>query len=259
MFRAATVVLLAALCVVTAACGDEPESGSIGRVTVPADVEGKSFASTSEAGTPLEAGQHVKLEFEDGRLSASVGCNRISGAYAVEDGVLRQTDAVQTMMDCGQARQEEWLGDFLADGALASTLATTLTLTAGDAKLVLKPAQRSGPPPVVGTLWTLKELQPRTGSAAPVRGDDPPTLELTADGRAEIFTGCNRGGGEATFADGFVTFGPIAVTQMACPGVVDDVEQAMLKVLDGKTAAGFSGTGDLSLAKNGDTLLFAAP
>lgn len=252
MFRVATLALLSAVCLTFAACGDEPE-----RVTS-ADLEGKAFVSTSATGTPLKPDMQLSLEFEEGRLAASIGCNTISGALVLRDGILKQSKAVRTQMYCGVGPEEDWVAGFLERGARVTKLDHTLTLTAAGAKIVLRRAKRSGPPAVVGTRWTLTQVHSNAAAPPEVLARNAPTLKLTPDGTAEIFTGCNRGAGPATFADGFVTFGDIAVTERSCGTAADELEQAVLKVLNGKAAAGFSGTGELSLAKNGDTLIFAA-
>lgn len=252
MLRAATLAVLSAVSLAVAACGDAPQ-----RVTA-ADLEGKAFISTSTEGTPLKADQRLSLEFDEGRLSASIGCNTTSGAFTVKAGVLKQLQGLRTQMYCGVGPEEDWVAGFLERGARVTKLDHTLTLTADGAKIVLQRAKPSGPPPVVGTLWTLTEFHSDRGAPPEVPATNAPTLELTPAGKAELFTGCNRGAGPASFADGFVTFGNIAVTQMACTGPVDALEQGFLEVLDGKVAAGFSGTGDLSLAKDGNTLIFTA-
>lgn len=254
--RSASLAALCALCLAVAGCGDEPE-----RVTA-ASLEGQAFASTSATGTPLTDDATATLEFADGRLAASAGCNTIAGPYSIVAGVLKQGQGARTQMSCGPVvdAQETWLADFLGRGARVTKLEHTLTLSAGDAKVVFRTAKPSGPPPITGTLWTLATIHLRNGRKTDAPVVRPPTLQLSQDDRAAIFTGCNRGGGPAKVDDqGFVTFGPIGMTEMACPEPRDALEQAVLKVLDGKVAAGFSGKGDLTLVKDGDALIFRAP
>lgn len=261
MLRAAALVLLSAVLVaVVAGCGDAPKP------VTPAVLDGTDWASTSVEGRDLAKGSKLTLAFENDLLSASAGCNSINGKYSVNGGVLKQHDQFQTQMACvGIGDQETWFAGFLAAGAKVMLLEHTLTLSRGDVKAVFERAKpgpgstRAGSPaPVVGTKWTLLSSTPRGGPTtdAPA-GPKAPTLELSEDGKAAIFTGCNRGGGEATFADGFVTFGPVITTQIACEPDVMELERAVLKVLDGKVAAGFS-EDNLSLAKDGNQLLYTA-
>ena len=261
MLRAAALVLLSAVLVaVVAGCGDPPKP-----VTA-AVLDGTDWASTSVEGRDLAKGSKLTLAFENDLLSASAGCNSINGKYSLHGGVLKQHDQFQTQMACvGIGDQEQWFAGFLAAGAKVTLLEHTLTLQRGDVKAVFERAKpgaggaRAGsPPPVVGTKWTLLSTTPRGGKTTEVpAGGRPPTLQLTPGGKAEIFTGCNGGGGEATFADGFVTFGPIATTMMACDPDVMKLERFVLNVLDGKVAAGFS-EDNLSLAKDGNQLLYTA-
>lgn len=255
MLRSAVAALAtAALSVAAAGCGDEPTP------VKPAALDGQAFASASVEGYELAPKTNLTLDFEGGRLAAKAGCNTIAGPYTVVKNVLKQTDQAQTQMSCGERidAQEQWFAGFLSAGAKATLLEHTLTLEGRGVKVVFEHAEPSGPPPVVGTKWTLIEAEPRGAAALPVSGTKPPTLQLNEQNEAVLFGGCNRGGGDAAFADGFVTFGPIITTQMACDPATNKLEQFFLKVLDGKVAAGFSGEGDLSLAKDGDRLLFRA-
>lgn len=261
MHRAAALLLLVAIAgAVVSGCGDTPKP-----VTA-AGLDGRAFASTSVTGRELVDGTELTLEFDGARLAANAGCNTIAGTYAVERGLLTQGEQVRTQMSCGAARdeQEQWFAKLLADGARATLLEHTLTLEGGGVKVVFRSAKPTGTGSaggtrsVVGPLWTLVEAEGRGGAQVALAAAKPPTLQLSDDGRAAIFAGCNRGGGPATFADGFVTFGAIATTRMACDPPADTLERFVLSVLDGKAAAGFDGEGRLSLAKDGDRLLFEA-
>ena len=86
-----------------------------------------------------------------------------------------------------------------------------------------------------------------------------PTLTITPDGRAEVFTGCNHGSGSARVRDdGFIDFGPLTLTRMACDASAMRVEQAVTTTLNGSVAAGFSGP-NLSLSKRGKPQLVFRP
>ena len=72
--------------------------------------------------------------YPDGRISASVGCNRMIGAYRKHGGVLSFGRMASTRMGCpdGLAEQEAAFFDVLShvDGYTLNTDATRLTLTA---------------------------------------------------------------------------------------------------------------------------------
>jgi len=111
---------------------------------------------------------------------------------------------------------------FLVSALTASSLAACSTLS-GSA-----PAAASGEPPktLVGT-WQLVRFQPND-AAAPVEPDAPDRYELSflSNGRAAMKVDCNRATAiwEMTPTDGthgHLTFGPLAMTRMACltPGL----------------------------------------
>jgi heat shock protein HslJ len=253
-----------------AGCGSSDESSdtttSTARSAAPADLDGRTFASTAVEGHELVPGTQVALRFDAGTLGAQAGCNSLSGGYAVEDGTLRWTaEPVQTMIGCEPSlqRQDEWLAELLTGGVeVAADGADGLTLTRGDVVLELREGAAPGagtPPPIAGTTWRLKTIAGRDGTAASVpAGVRTPTLRIGEDGTAEVFAGCNRGSARATLRDdGFVVFGPLMLTRMACDEAAMRVEQAVTSVLDGRVALGFAGP-DLSAAKNGRHLVFAA-
>jgi heat shock protein HslJ len=95
---------------------------------------------------------------------------------------------------------------------------TILALTAGC-------GSASPPPhPLDGTRWRLVSMESMSDAQGTTTVDDPAkyTVDFGPDGRAAFRIDCNRGSGtwQATAAapdSGSLTFGPIAVTRMACP------------------------------------------
>lgn len=69
--------------------------------------------------------QPLQLDFSQGRLSVSGGCNRIGGGYAQEAGVLRVGALMQTRMACAQPLMDQ-------DAAIAELLAGELALATRD-------------------------------------------------------------------------------------------------------------------------------
>lgn len=120
---------------------------------------------------------------------------------------------------------------FLITAGLVATLALTACATDAPQASVeaSAPAATSGEPPktLVGT-WQLVQFQPNDAGAAPVKPDAPDKYELTflSGGRAAMKVDCNRATAiwEMTPTDGthgHLTFGPLAMTRMACltPGL----------------------------------------
>ena len=84
----------------------------------------------------------------------------------------------------------------------------------------------SGAAYLVGTTWRLEDLR---GPA--VLDSTAPTLEFPAEGQAAGNASCNRFTGPFIVAGDSVTFGPLAVTRMACPEAVMSQESAYLDAL----------------------------
>jgi len=277
MWRIATLLTLAAVgAAVFAGCGRDEDTDT-GGVSA-SEVAGRFYVATKVTGHTLVPGSTLTLSFDgDGRLSAAAGCNTIAGPYEIASGILRLTgEAATTMMGCEPAlhEQDEWLTALLTGGvAIAPAAAKGLTLTKGDVRIELADRPEGGgdaggkggtggahfsPPPIAGTDWELVSLGARGSSSPFPTGFEPPTLRISPNGKATVFTGCNRGTGRAEVReDGFVHFGPLALTRKKCDGVEARTEEVVLQVLDGEAAAGFSEQ-NLSLARQGSHLLYRA-
>lgn len=277
MRRLGLATLLLVVAALAAGCGDADESptGTAGApaATAPggaeapsaAALEGRVFDAITLGGRRPIAGSAVGIAFEDGRVAVTTGCNGLSGSYEITgDGRLRSPDLVQTQMACDPPlmRQEAALQRLVQSQPRVALAGESLTLTAGDGtELVLAESARApGPRPIAGTTWTLETIAGSgpDGSASNVpAGVRAPTLLIREDGTVALFAGCNGGGGRAVVRDdGFVDFGPIVLTRMACDRAAMAVEAAVTTVLSGRVAAGFSGEGDLVLSKGGRSLTF---
>ena len=77
------------------------------------------------------------------------------------------------------------------------------------------------------------------------------------DGNAAVFTGCNSGSTTVEVADATLTFGPIAMTKMACPGAASELEATVTTVLDGEVD--YTVDGDtLTITKGSQGLVYRA-
>lgn len=92
--------------------------------------------------------------------------------------------------------------------------------------------------------WRLASL---AGESVEMTGGSgrAPTMHLLAGGDVSGFGGCNRYNGTYTLSDGDLSFGPIASTKMACPGV-GDVERRFFAALSDTAGYRVEG-GDLVL------------
>jgi len=77
--------------------------------------------------------------------------------------------------------------------------------------------------------------------------------------KAFVNAGCNTGSGEVELGDAVITFGPMAITRMACADDAgNQLESKILTVLVGQV--GYQITGRrLTLTKGTDSLVYQAP
>lgn len=228
-----------AAAVALAACGGTPAAPSASAdssADPPAGLEGRTFLSTASTGRVLVAGSQVRIAFEGGTLSLSAGCNSMSGGYRVVDGRLETGQMAMTEMACAEPlmAQDQWVATFVS-GAGIKLDGDTLTLGKDGVTLTLVDRVVADPDrPLLGTRWVVDSL---------VSGDSVGNVPqgviaaLTfSDGRVDVEAGCNSGGGSIEIGVGTITFGPIALTKMACAGPAWLVEDVVTAVLSGNVA-----------------------
>lgn len=125
--------VLAALVLVAGGCGDDGDGGGNADPGPPteADLDGRTFVSTESEGFTLVSGTQVTLVFEGGNLSASAGCNSMSGAYDIDDGTLEVDELASTLIGCpGDLQtQDDALRDLLTGGPGVTLDGDVLTLS----------------------------------------------------------------------------------------------------------------------------------
>jgi heat shock protein HslJ len=238
--------------VIVAGCASAPAPSATS-----ATIGGHTYLSTEIQGATLAAGTQVRLTFTDGEVNASAGCNMMGGSYAVVDGRLKTSQMFMTEMACDEVRmhQDEWFARFIAD--VAFTLdGDTLILSDGTVRLTLLDKEVATPDqPLEGTLWRLDGIV--SGDAvSSVPAGVTASIRITSD-RVDVKPGCNSGGGAADVTADTITFGPIALTKMACEPTAMSVENAVAAVLAG--TATYTIDADVLTLKNGSTgLVFRA-
>jgi heat shock protein HslJ len=240
-----------------AACGqDDTVAVSAG------DLNGRTFLSTEIMGHDLVAGTRVQISFHDDQLSASAGCNTLGGAFTVEDGGLTlSSELFSTAMGCEDdlATQDEWLAGFLTDGPQVELNGDSLSLTGGEVTMEMLDETAADPArPLTGTEWIVESIIDAESASSVPSGVDPPTLLITDEGDAPVFTGCNRGGATVAIADSSLIFGPMRLTKMACGSDAASVEASVVAVLDGEVRYAIEGS-QLSLSNADHGLDYRAP
>jgi len=270
------VVVMAAL--VLAACGSS-DSGSDATTTTKAagatttTTEAKATTTTKAASgdgqlsgsyigtgitgyTPV-ADSQLTLAFEGDQLSVNAGCNTLGSSYTFTDGVLKWDGTPRaTMMACSDElmAQDTWLTELFTKGVDAKLDGDTLTLTQGDVTITLDAVAAT---PLTGTTWTLTGTIANEAVSSVADGAKPPTLTIDEDGNAAVFAGCNNGRATVDVGDTTLTFGPMALTRMACEDAAGMLENQVVAVLDGKTT--YTVEGDtLTIMNGGNGLVYQA-
>ncbi|MEV4124964.1 META domain-containing protein [Nocardia sp. NPDC049707] len=205
---------------------------------------GRTFVSTGVEGEQIPGGGPMTLTFADGRISANSGCNTVSGTVDLTEGILHVGTLASTLMACPDERNQadSWQDKVLAALPKWRLDNSTLTLTGKEITVTLLDKKVAQPDrPLIGTTWIVSALMtPDAQIRSQTLDDVKPTLTIAADGAVSGNAGCNRMTGHATpspAANGpDVTF-QIGTTEMACAPEIMEIEQAVLKVLDGKTTA----------------------
>ncbi|WP_028476732.1 META domain-containing protein [Nocardia sp. CNY236] len=238
------IVLFA--CGVIAGCSaDTPDSGAD-----EPNPMGRTFVSVEVDGTPIPGGGPMTIGFTDDRIVADAGCNTLNGAVDMGDHLVRVSGVSTTLMGCPTEREgaDEWLNGLLSAEPRWQLDGATLTLHGTDRTVILVDKKRAQPDkPIQGTQWQVTALSTDNAEIrARVIEEVRPTLLIAEDGSISGTTGCNRmfGRADTSPADGAgpdlsateITF-HITTTEMACPPEVMDLEQAVLRALDGTTTA----------------------
>ena len=214
---------------------------------------GRTFVSTAVEGYQLVDGTGIELTFDGSNIGAAAGCNQMGSTWSLEGDVLVVPPPAMTAMACEPAAlmdQDTWLAAVLTSRPTVALDGDTLALTAEGTLVTLVDRETANPDrPLEGTTWLLDSIVTGSTTAAVAPGVRRPTLQLDA-GTMTVDTGCNTGSGSYTVAGDQITFGPLAMTLIACEGVTNDVEQAQLAVLTGTATAAVT-DGVLTLT-NGD-------
>ncbi len=216
-------------------CGDDSDDGndSAGTVNLVDEetLDGHTFVATDVEGQELVPETELTLTFEDGRLAVIAGCNTMMGGYVLSDDVLVVDTLAQTQMACDPERhaQDEWVAVLFRGGPTLTRAVGTLTVASDEVTVTFD--EQSDPPAdsLDGSVWKIVSLD---GPAGSLTAPDGAYLAY-ADGRVSISTGCNSGSAEVEVADDTITFGPMALTRMACEGDVMEFENAVVQMLDG--------------------------
>lgn len=200
-------------------------------------LDGSEWLSTAVtedgADRPLVDGTRIRLSFTDGQLGASAGCNTMGGAYRIEDGRLIFEGGGMTEMGCDDERhaQDDWLFGFLGSRPAVAQEGDKLTLTSGGTVIALQDSEVAEPDlALVGTTWTVDSIISGDAVSSVPDGANA-TLVFTDDGRVEVDTGCNTGGGTYEVSGGTLRIREVFITLIGCGRGPSQLEEAVMAVL----------------------------
>ena len=236
MIPRTALALLTISAIALAACGSDDDTS--GSAPTADDLAGQAFESTDVEGYDLVEGSTIELGFETDALGARAGCNSLSGGYTISDGTLEVGAMASTMMACEDAlmAQDQWLSEFLTSSPEITLDGDTLTLAGSDTTITLATVQ---PAPLEGTTWIVSGTVANEAVTSSLV-DSEASLTIT-DGEAQIDTGCNTGSSTVEVTDTTITFGPIALTLMACDEELTRLEASVVLALDGEVTYEISG------------------
>ena len=245
-----TLALLAGALLVTSCASAVPATPS----PTGGSPVGVTWSLVELAGHKPVDGAPVTLAFaDDGAVTGSGGCNRLSGTYEIDgDRLTFGENMASTAMACSEdvMAVEAALLDALVQTRGFAVDDDTLTLTSDDGStLGTFAAQAQG---LAGTSWVLTGYN--NGAQAvvsPILGVEV-TLAFGDDGSLSGFGGCNRLFGDYTSADGEISFGLVGSTRMACASPEGVMEQEAAFIAALSTAATYTIEGDKLAMRTAD-------
>ena len=215
-------------------------TGCSGNPPDPAALDGRAFVSVQVEGDPIPGGGPLTVGFAGNQISTFAGCNHGSGAVDLSDARLR-TRLAMTMMACPApaAAADTWVSSFFDANPSWSLSGNDLTLRTESTTVLLQDKKIVDPDrPLTGTTWQVVGLvSAQAVSSSVALEQSEPTLTIAEDGAVSGSTGCNQITGNATVSGTRIEFGPLATTKKACPPERDEIERAVLGVLQGTVQA----------------------
>lgn len=233
-----------------------------------AALDGRSFATEEIDGYDLVDGTDLRMTFANGLLTAYAGCSSMVAPYELESGRLswRASPVVASAMCLGDRRlQDLWVRDRLLEGVEASLVGGQLRLRTDDLSTdldqigeVQAPEDADGAA-LLDTRWVLVRAIGTDGPLEIPSGAAAPTLRISSNSVADIFTGCNQGTAPVVIERGgsSIEFGEIAITDVSCGERETALEERVAAVLDGPTGSAVSGR-RLTITKGEDVLIYEA-
>lgn len=233
-----------ALGVLAAACGEDA-APPLGGGLPGGFLVGRTFLSESvtENGVPrsMVEGTQIGLTFQPGgRLSATAGCNHISGSVEVTADRILVGELAMTELGCAPFlhEQDQWLADFLSTGPAYALDEQQLRLDAEGTVIELIDREVADPDrSLEGTVWRLDSIAAGGGpdsAVSSVPGGVEATLVFGEGQVAVRVQGCNQGTADVEVGEATLQVGQLTMTLIGCDGPPAEVEAAIVSVLQGE-------------------------
>jgi heat shock protein HslJ len=208
----------------------------------------EAYVDSDGQEVPVIPGTEVTIEFEDGRLGGSAGCNNYFGAYEVDGNQVAISGPLgSTRMMCGAPE-----GVMEQEQAYLAALQQAASFEATDEQLLI--SDSSGqvilrykvlePTSLTGTTWLVTGYNNGRGGFSSLLRDTDVTAVFVDDGSLVGSAGCNQYTTSYQIDGDSITIGPVGLTRKMCndPEGIMEQEQAYLAALE--SAATFSIKGD---------------
>jgi heat shock protein HslJ len=228
-------------------------------------LDGTAWVLFDLPGHALVPGSSVTLQFADGHLSGSDGCNRYSGSYSVQGATLAvPANLASTQMACDPGLMDQaraYVSALRAAKSYRVSADRLELLSATGLTLATLAAQSRS---LAGTSWHATGINNGKQAVSSLVRDSTVTLNFGADGVATGSAGCNNFRAPYTADGAKVSFGPAVATRKMCaqPEGVMEQEQNFLNALGTVTTSRIEGdrlelrtaTGALAMALSRDAV-----
>ncbi len=226
------LLLLTALALATAACGDVGENVS-GSAMGAWELESGRLQGTAIEIVP---GFRITLTLEPGQVGGRSGCNSYGGAVAINATSIEFGEISHTLVGCEppvMAAEQAYLAALLASDSIERA-GDGLVLTGPDSVLRFRLLPPVPTAELVGQEWVLESLI--EGDVVSSVGGEPATLLLGTDGSLTGSTGCRTLTGTYVLSGDQVNATRLAADGMCSPDLADQDGHVIEVIGDGFTA-----------------------
>lgn len=170
------------------------------------------------AAKQLVPGSRLQLQFARGSMTATAGCNTMSGGFTLTGNQITVDRLASTEMGCSTAlmTQDAWVAGLFAHPVRLGS--NNATLTSGNVVLRLADRRTVSPDlPLVGTKWLFDTVYDGA-TASSVPKSDVAWVEFHRDGNVSVNDGVNDGSGKVHVVGDRISFTELAWTAVGCAG-----------------------------------------